>query len=120
MNLSLNITGRDGYHRLDSVFVSVSAYDYVTVAERLDDTVRIDFPGIAIDPYASTVAKAVNALRAQFGGFGAEIVVEKKIPVGSGIGGSSADAAAVIRALDYLFGFTARGLDRAADRKSVV
>lgn len=109
LNLSLNITGRDSYHSLDSVFSSVSQFDTVTVAARADDKVRIDFVDCAIDPYRSTAAKAVEAVRRRFGDFGVDVVVRKGIPAGSGLGGSSADAAGVLVALDCLFDLTARG-----------
>ena len=52
-----------------------------------------------------SVTKAVNALRGRFGNFGADIRVEKNIPFSAGLGGSSADAAGVIKALEQLYGF---------------
>lgn len=109
LNLSLNVTGRDSYHSLDSVFSSVSQFDTVTVTARADDKVRIDFVDCAIDPYRSTAAKAVEAVRRRFGDFGVDVVVRKGIPAGSGLGGSSADAAGVLVALDCLFDLSARG-----------
>lgn len=111
LNLSLNITGRDVFHTLDSVFCSVSVFDTVTVSLRNDDVVTIDFQGIKLDPNTNTAAKAVEAVRRTCGPFGADITVEKGIPVGSGLGGSSADAAGVIAALDILLDGKFRGLD---------
>lgn len=115
VNLSLNVTGRaDGFHLLDSVFASVDVYDVVTVAGRLDDWVRVLFSDTRIDPAHNRVLDAVNMLRARFGAFGADVVVDNGIPSGGGLGSSSADAAAVLYGLDKLYDFSARGLDLSA------
>ncbi len=106
VNLSLNITGRaDGYHLLDSVFASVDLYDTVTVCRRGDDTVSVRFSDAKIGA-GNRVGAAVAVLKSRFGPFGADITVENRIPAGGGLGGSSADAAGAIRALNALFGFT--------------
>ena len=106
VNLSLNITGRaDGYHLLDSVFASVDLYDTVTVSRRRGDAVSVRFTDPAIGA-GNRVEAAVAALKSRFGAFGADITVENRIPAGGGLGGSSADAAGAIRALNALFGFT--------------
>ena len=111
INLSLNIVGeKDGYHMLDSVVASVSVADTITVRDRLDDKVNLIFnAGYAVEN--NTVIKAVNELRKSFGPFGADIVVDKNIPLAGGMGGSSADAAGVIAALSKLFDFDKRGLN---------
>lgn len=111
LNLSLNILGKRGnLHTLDSVLSSVSLYDTVTVRDRLDDKINLIFnAGYAVKD--NTAIKAVNALRESFGNFGADIVVDKRIPLAGGMGGSSADGAGVIAALSALFDFDKRGLD---------
>lgn len=111
INLSLNITGKkDGYHLIDSVVASVSVSDYITVRDRLDDKINLIFNADFL-PQNNTVLKAVNLLRKRFGDFGVDIVVDKFLPLGGGMGGSSADAAGVIAALNALFDFDKRGLD---------
>lgn len=111
VNLSLNITGKRGnLHTLDSVLASVSVADIITVKDRLDDKVNLIFNADFV-PQNNTVIKAVNALRTIFGPFGVDIVVEKNLPLSGGMGGSSADAAGVISALNALFDFDKRGLD---------
>ena len=102
LNLSLDIVGvrEDGYHLMDMVMQSVSIFDRVTVekAESLD-------PGLF--PYgeqdiAFRAAKAFFAAAGIPGG--ARAKVEKQIPSEAGMAGGSADGAAVLIALDRLYG----------------
>lgn len=113
VNLSLNITGRDenkGMHMLDSVMMSVDLFDTVTVTPRSDDKICVRFIGAEVGE-DNTAYKAARAVMAIIGGSGYDITVEKGIPVGAGLGGSSADGAAVLRALDVFHGLRARGVD---------
>ena len=110
-NLSLNITGKSGkLHTLDSVMISLDAFDTVTVTERSDDKIEVSFDIPDIDPTLNTAFKAAAAVRDKIG-FGADIKIEKGIPIGAGLGGSSADGAAVLRALDLFYGLTERNVD---------
>lgn len=110
VNLSLNITGvQNGMHLLDSVTAAVDVYDTVTV--RFDDSgeVRVRFVPLGgsesfapFDPKEigenNTVKKAVLFLQTLFPHLGASVTVQKGIPLAGGLGGSSADAAAILRA----------------------
>lgn len=109
-NLSLNITGKrdDGMHELDSVMMSIDCFDTVTVAERDDETINVVFTDADIGEN-NTAYKAAHAVQKLIGG-GWDIEISKGIPVGGGLGGSSADGAAVIRALDLMYGLSARGI----------
>lgn len=110
-NLSLNITGKnERLHTLDSVMVSVDAFDTVTVSERGDDKINVIVDNPAIDKVNNTAYKAAALVREKLG-CGVDIAVEKGIPVGAGLGGSSADGAAVIRALDLMYGLASHGVD---------
>jgi 4-diphosphocytidyl-2-C-methyl-D-erythritol kinase len=109
INLSLRITGRraDGYHLLDSLVVFASVGDRVeaTADDALSLTVRGPLAaGLAAEP-DNLVLRAARAL-AEVAGVraGARITLEKNLPVASGIGGGSADAAATLRALMRLWG----------------
>lgn len=118
-NLSLNITGRrDGLHTLDSVMMSLDCFDTVTVAERGDDNINVRFVGADIGA-DNTAFKAAHAVKRIIGCNGFDIEVEKGIPVGGGLGGSSADGAAVLRALDLLYRLPERGVDMRAVALSV-
>ena len=111
-NLSLNITGKNkdnGLHELDSVMLSLDAFDTVTVTERSDDKINVRFVNADIGE-DNTAAKAARAVQSAIGG-GWDITVEKGIPIGAGLGGSSADGAAVLRALDVMYKLPARGVD---------
>ncbi|MFZ5630147.1 MAG: 4-(cytidine 5'-diphospho)-2-C-methyl-D-erythritol kinase [Spirochaetota bacterium] len=123
LNLGLRVTGRyaNGYHHLESLFVPVTLYDRITLLPAAGDEVRHDWRFAA---YASQVrqlaqgavknpllAKAITFARARQTAPGAKlshlrVTVEKRIPSPSGLGGASADAAALIA---YLIGLTGPG-----------
>ena len=91
INLSLNILGRnEKLHYIDSVMQAINLGDYVTAAPRLDNRLNITFAG-ASEPIGenNSARRACDALRRRFGDFGADIIVEKNLPVGGGLGGGS-------------------------------
>lgn len=103
LNLTLSITGRlpDGYHSLETVMQTISLCDDVAV--RKSDTVRVSCG--ALSGANNLAYKAARAFFDHTGiNGGADIAIEKRIPVCGGFGGGSADAAAVLRALDSLYG----------------
>jgi 4-diphosphocytidyl-2-C-methyl-D-erythritol kinase len=108
LNLFLRITGRrdDGYHRLQTVFRILDWGD--TVRLRVRDDGRIVRHGASAAGVAEADDLAVRAALALRTAAkidkGADIVVEKRIPTGAGLGGGSSDAATVLRALDALWG----------------
>lgn len=110
INLALHITGRrdDGYHLLDTLVVFASFGDRISVARSSADRFRITGPyGHSIPADASNlVLKARDALRAEFPdqAFPVSIDLEKHLPIASGIGGGSSDAASTLRALVSLWG----------------
>ncbi|MDE7406363.1 MAG: 4-(cytidine 5'-diphospho)-2-C-methyl-D-erythritol kinase [Clostridiales bacterium] len=115
VNLSLNITGRDeerSMHLLDSVMMSVDLFDTVTVTERNDKQINVKFIGAEFLPAENNTAyKAAKAVQDVIHCNGFDITVEKRIPIGAGLGGSSADGAAVLRALDVLYKLPSLGVD---------
>jgi len=104
INLTLHVTGRrsDGYHLLDSLVVFTSFGDRVTVAPANDLTLTIDGP-FAADLSSDADNLVLRAARAFCATRGAAITLTKNLPVASGIGGGSADAAATLRALSRLW-----------------
>jgi 4-diphosphocytidyl-2-C-methyl-D-erythritol kinase len=108
VNLFLHVTGRraDGYHLLDSLVVFAGAQDAVRAAAAQDLTLVVDGPeagALATEPN-NLVLRAARAL-ADAAGLAphAALALEKTLPVASGIGGGSADAAAALRALNVLW-----------------
>ncbi len=119
INLYLHVTGKrdDGYHLLDSLVVFAGIGDSVAVAPAERLTLTIDGPMAAGLPTDQTniVWKAAQALAARVGGApGAAITLTKRLPVASGIGGGSADAAATLRALERLWRVELAAADRHA------
>lgn len=99
LNLTLRVTGvrDDGMHLLDSLMCSISLADRVTVTERRDEVVTVETKGPDIGPdFANLALKAAKVFQEEFGGSGYDIVLDKEIPAGAGLGGGSADAAATL------------------------
>ena len=107
INLFLHVVGRraDGYHRIDSLVAFAAIGDTIEVRAARTLTLAIDGPfaeGLAAN--ASNLAfAAAERLRAATGAPGAALRLTKRLPIASGIGGGSADAAATLRALRRLW-----------------
>ncbi|MFQ0813951.1 4-diphosphocytidyl-2C-methyl-D-erythritol kinase [Brucella anthropi] len=128
INLALHVTGRrdDGYHLLDMLVVFAHYGDIIRVSPADEDSFTVSGPfakGIPLDG-GNLVLKARNALRehAQRALPPVAIHLEKNLPIASGIGGGSSDAAATLLALDAMWGLdlgferlTAMGLRLGAD-----
>ena len=111
INITLNVLGvQNGYHNLDSIVVTVDKFDKVTVTKRKDDKILLNLTG----EYASynfkqenyNAYKAALAFKEKYQTCGVTVTVERNIPEGSGMGGSSADIAGVLKAMQKLFGVT--------------
>lgn len=103
LNLALDITGKraDGYHELDTIMQSISLCDTVTIKKADCIRVAMDTGGAPVQN--NTAYKAAKAFAEWTGITGADIFIEKRIPFESGLGGASADAAAVLIGLDRLY-----------------
>ena len=107
LNLYLHVTGRraDGYHELDSLVTFTALADTLEIApaEALELAVTGPFAH-ALDAGDNLAARAATALGEKLGRPpGVRIALEKRIPVAAGLGGGSADAAAVLRGLARLW-----------------
>ena len=109
INLFLHVTGRreDGYHELDSLVGFTAFGDRISVDASDEITLRVDGPfsdGLPVNDDNLVIAAA--GLLAEEAGYqgGAAITLQKNLPVSSGIGGGSADAAATLQALNRLWG----------------
>lgn len=100
INLALRVRGRqeDGYHDIDTVFAFAENGDRLSVAEgeRLELNVVGPFAGDLGEAEDNLVLRAARLLDP---GRGVRLTLDKRLPVASGIGGGSADAAAALRLL---------------------
>ncbi|WP_416798346.1 4-(cytidine 5'-diphospho)-2-C-methyl-D-erythritol kinase [Ciceribacter azotifigens] len=127
INLALHVTGRreDGYHLLDSIVTFAEAGDRLTFAAASEDSLSLSGrfgATLAADPKGTgdnLVTKARDLLREALSSRGldtppVEITLEKNLPIASGIGGGSADAAATLRGLLRLWNADLPASDLAA------
>lgn len=108
LNLALHVRERlpDGYHRIETVFAFVADGDRLTAEPAAALRLSVEGPfaaGLSAGP-DNLVLRAAAALRATCGvAAGADLRLAKRLPVASGIGGGSADAAAALRLLSRLW-----------------
>ncbi len=126
VNLALHVRQRraDGYHALETLFAFVDGGDVLRVSARDDGALRLSLTGPFADALAgegdNLVLRAARALQAAAGvQAGADIQLAKNLPIASGVGGGSADAAATLRALLRLWQVDARRIDLLAIAQSL-
>lgn len=118
VNLALHVRARrpDGYHELESLFAFCADGDELSAEPRDDGVltlaVRGEFGGELGAGEDNLVLRAARALQAAAGtGQGAALTLDKRLPIASGIGGGSADAAAALRLLTRLWGVNPQAVD---------
>ena len=108
LNLALHVRARraDGFHEIETLFAFVEAGDVLRVmpADAPALTLSGPFAGELAGEGDNLVCRAATAFKAAFGGGDVAIELVKNLPVASGLGGGSADAAAALRALARLNG----------------
>ena len=109
INWALNLTGKrpDGYHLLNMLMQPIALHDDLTLTPRTDGRIRLTLegaPGLAADE-TNLACRAASALRSAVrdAALGVDIHLVKRIPSGAGLGGGSADAAAVLHGLNRLW-----------------
>jgi len=107
LNLFLHVLGRraDGMHELQTVFRLVEHGDRVGVQVRSDREIRRHdpLPGVAVED--DLCVRAARLLQAESGtAQGADLALDKRLPIGGGMGGGSSDAATTLIVLDRLWG----------------
>ena len=117
LNLFLRITGRraDGYHTLQTVFRLLDWGDGIHLRSREDGVIaRVGAGAEGVSEVDDLMVRAAKILQEESNGHqGADIGIEKKIPMGGGFGGGSSDAATVLVVLDRLWNLNL-GIDRLA------
>ena len=106
INLFLHVVGRraDGYHLLQTVFRFLDFADTLRCEPRSDGRVLLATPLPGVPPQADLTVRAALALRAATGATaGVTLHVEKRLPMGGGLGGGSSDAATTLLALNRLW-----------------
>lgn len=105
INLALHVRKRreDGYHEIETLFAFVDAGDVVTATSADADSLRVtgEFAPALDDPFGNIVAKALNSLPRPDG---LAVTLEKNLPVAAGLGGGSADAGAMFRMVEAVYG----------------
>lgn len=107
INLFLHVTGRrpDGYHLLQTLFQFVDHGDTLHFNVREDGDIRRLSALAGVTPEQDLVVRAARKLKDLTGcALGADIAVDKRLPMGGGLGGGSSDAATVLVALNQLWG----------------
>ncbi|CAM3764920.1 4-(cytidine 5'-diphospho)-2-C-methyl-D-erythritol kinase [Rheinheimera salexigens] len=109
LNLFLHITGRrsDGYHNLQTLFQLLNVGDQLTFSLRQDNMLTLDCNDKALINNDNLVLRAANLLQqiAQQQGItaGCDIYLDKRLPMGGGLGGGSSDAATTLLGLNKLW-----------------
>jgi 4-diphosphocytidyl-2-C-methyl-D-erythritol kinase len=108
VNLLLKIISKrpDGYHNLLSLVDLISLYDLIHIEDAPDGIVEVkDDKDVLPEGMKNTIFRAVMALKEQYGvKNGVRVFVEKHVPIGSGLGGPSSNAATTLRALANIWG----------------
>jgi len=106
INLFLEILGKrpDGYHEIETVMQEISLFDYIYMEDGGKDvSFNCSNPGLATGE-DNLVVKAVRLFQKESGiSRGVKVFLDKKIPVGAGLGGGSSDAAATLAGLNKLW-----------------
>jgi len=106
LNLFLHVVGRrsDGYHLLQSVFRLIDCCDELLFRVRSDGVVRLAAPIEGVQESEELTVRAARLLQSHTGcTAGVDIRINKRIPMGGGLGGGSSDAATALIALNELW-----------------
>ena len=107
INLYLDVLGKrpDGYHEIETIFHSIGLHDDIYLRKRADRQISVhcEHPQVPCDPRNLAYRAAKLLLDNTPNLSGVEINIVKRIPIAAGLGGGSADAAAVLCGMNALF-----------------
>jgi len=107
INLFLHVTGRrpDGYHDIQTLFQLLDWGDELRIRPNSTAVISRPSPDYPVAEHDDLAVRAAKLLQSETAcGMGVEIQVKKRIPLGSGMGGGSSNAATVLLALNHLWG----------------
>lgn len=110
LNLFLHITAKaaDGYHHLQSVFTAIDFGDTLTIRPSTGNQLvtLVGADGLTDDPNDNLIVKAVQALAKRYPAYATsvQIILEKNIPTGAGLGGGSSNCATTLIGMNELWG----------------
>lgn len=116
INLAIDVVGKreDGYHNVEMILQEIGLADRISLAVRNDGRISITSDSAEVPAGEANLAyRAAEAFFTRLGrNDGVDIHIEKRIPMGAGLGGGSADAAGVLKGLNVMFGnpFTTENL----------
>ena len=106
INLTLHIGERmgSGYHKIDSIIQEINLFDDI-ILKKKDFSIKFSCEPSSCNEKQNIAYKAAELMFKEYHlKDGIEIIINKNIPVAAGLGGGSADAAAVIKGIDELYG----------------
>ncbi|QRN41409.1 MAG: 4-(cytidine 5'-diphospho)-2-C-methyl-D-erythritol kinase [Neisseriaceae bacterium] len=106
INLYLHIKGRrsDGYHLIESIFSLINLFDVLEIKTTFNNEINLISSNQEIATQDNLILKAAHMLKNKTGSkYGANITLNKNIPIGAGLGGGSSNAATTLVALNYLW-----------------
>lgn len=107
VNLTLDVVGvNGGYHDINTFVTTIDLFDKITIKKRKDSAISLKCTGVEMDCSITdnNAYKTAKAFADKFSTNGVDITVQKNIPLGAGLGGSSADIAGVLNGLKTLYG----------------
>lgn len=111
INIGLDVLRRreDGYHELSTAMFPVRGlYDELEIVRTTSPGVEFRTEGLAVDcaPEDNICLEAFRLMHSRYGVDGVSIRLDKRVPFGAGLGGGSADATAIVLAINELFGLS--------------
>lgn len=106
INLTLDVLGSEGnFHKIKTLVSTIDVYDKITIKPRKDSHINLIMKGLAVDcPITENNAyRAGKLYMDKVSSTGADIIIEKHIPCGAGLGGSSADIAGVLNGMQQAY-----------------